>query len=95
MGNVAGDNTTYRNMCLDRECMEKLVGVVTKFPENASIKRNAIWAMSNLLRGKPFPQWYQIAKGIPVLKLVLADNHFGEALIDALWGISWTSGTKV
>jgi len=25
----------------------------------------------------------------------LADNHFGEALIDALWGISWTSESYI
>lgn len=79
-------------MCLDRDAMEKLVQVFQKFFDNPSIKRNTVWAMSNLLRGKPVPQWNQISKGLPVLKQVLAETQFGEALIDALWGISWTSG---
>jgi len=79
-------------MCLERESMDKLVTVVLNYPGNASIKRNAIWAMSNLLRGKPIPQWHQISKGVPVFKQIIAEAHFGEALIDALWGISWASG---
>ena len=72
--------------------MEKLVLVFHKFVENQSIKRNTVWAMSNLLRGKPVPQWNQISAGIPVIKQVITETQFGEALIDALWAVSWTSG---
>ena len=92
LGNIAGDNTGYRNMCLSKGATDKLVAAIAKFPANPSLKRNGVWALSNLVRGKPIPQWDQISIGVAVFRNVIAEAKFDEALIDALWGISWASG---
>ena len=48
--------------------------------------------MSNLLRGKPGPDWNKIAAGALALTQILVMNLSEDELIDALWGLSYASG---
>jgi len=68
------------------------VKVLHKSTFHSDLQRNTVWAMSNLVRGKPTPDWDHIKLGILAFVQVLKIPQFDEAVIDALWGISWSSG---
>lgn len=52
--------------------------------------RNATWAVSNLCRGKPQPDFAVVRPVLPVLaKLIMTKDH--EVLTDAFWALSYLS----
>jgi len=72
--------------------MDRLLTVLVKSQFHTSLQRNAIWAMSNLVRSKPTPPWQDIYKGVIAFIQILTIEEFDEVFIDALWAISWVSG---
>ena len=55
------------------------------------IKRNCIWCISNLCRGKPQVDLYYIEPALPALSRVLQIETDDECLTDACWAVSYLS----
>ena len=59
------------------------------FPK-VSIIRNATWALSNLCRGRPIPNWNEVVLALPTLsRLITVDDQ--DTLADACWTLSYLS----
>lgn len=55
-----------------------------------SMRRNIIWTISNLCRGKPQPSFHLVASAIPVIASLLKVDD-DEVLTDACWALSYLS----
>eukprot|EP00438_Fugacium_kawagutii_P009672 Skav216988 [mRNA] locus=scaffold594:237830:242904:- [translate_table: standard] len=66
MGNVAGDCVPLRDLCLQNDLLEVILRIMQS-SSKLSCQRNAVWAVSNLCRGRPKPQLQQLRPAIPVL----------------------------
>jgi len=54
------------------------------------MRRNIIWTISNLCRGKPQPKFRLISAAIPIIaSLLIVDDD--EVLTDACWALSYLS----
>jgi importin subunit alpha-6/7 len=90
LGNIAGDNTKYRDFLLsETPCLNNVLMNI-KEPANESLLRNVTWSLSNLCRGKPKPQLAHIKPAFPALRhlLSIADE---EVVTDACWALSYVS----
>eukprot|EP00475_Leptophrys_vorax_P033887 TRINITY_DN539_c0_g1_i1.p1 TRINITY_DN539_c0_g1~~TRINITY_DN539_c0_g1_i1.p1 ORF type:complete len:534 (-),score=177.11 TRINITY_DN539_c0_g1_i1:116-1717(-) len=89
LGNIAGDSPSSRDMLLEMGIMGPLLSVCDPSCKITTL-RNATWALSNLCRGKPQPEFDQIAPALPVLCNLLQMRD-DEILIDACWALSYIS----
>lgn len=90
LGNIAGDDTKYRDMLLSQtQCLNNVLMNI-KQPANESLLRNVTWSLSNLCRGKPKPKLEHIKIAFPALRhlLSIADE---EVVTDACWALSYVS----
>lgn len=55
-----------------------------------SLRRNVVWAISNLCRGKPAPPFESIKQAIPVL-VGLLEATDANVITDACWALSYIS----
>jgi len=53
--------------------------------------RNASWALSNLCRGRPQPQYNLVRRAIPSLIKVLIENDKEDIITDICWALSYLS----
>lgn len=90
LGNIAGDSPECRDVVLDYGVLEPLLYVLST-SVRLTLTRNAIWALSNLCRGKnPPPDFSKVEKCLPILaKLMFHDDV--EVLGDAVWAVSYLS----
>jgi len=91
MANVAGTSITYRDMCLEKGCMEKLIQI-ERSSTSASIIKNTVYSISNLLHGQPLPGDKIIASALPILHEHISDVYSEETLTEAVWGLCYISG---
>jgi importin subunit alpha-1 len=89
LGNIAGDSPRSRDMLLHLGIMQPLLAVCDPSCKMTTL-RNATWALSNLCRGKPQPEFEFIAPALPVLCNLLQTKD-DEILIDACWALSYIS----
>ncbi|KAL1526698.1 hypothetical protein AB1Y20_015398 [Prymnesium parvum] len=97
LGNIAGDCPRLRDIVLQHGAMERVLGLVQATATSGDMTplRNACWALSNLVRGKPQPSKSYIALAVPMLArlLMLSDE---ELLVDVCWALSYvTDGDNV
>lgn len=90
LGNIAGDSADCRDHVLDNGILTPLLQLLSK-ATRLSMTRNAVWALSNLCRGKsPPPEFTKVAPCLPVLAHFL--NHTdSDVLADACWALSYLS----
>jgi len=88
LGNIAGDSPAFRDMVLDAGVLPLMLEILNN-SSNISILRQAVWAISNLLRGKPPPSLEQVAPACGPLVRILADEKDTEVLSDTCWGLSY------
>lgn len=92
LGNIAGDSYECRDLVLKCGAIEPLVALIR--PEaKVSMIRNATWAVSNLCRGKPQPDFRFLAPAVPKLAQLLHSTD-DEVLADACWALSYLSDDK-
>jgi len=130
LGNIAGDGTNARDICLEKGVLERLMrlaadhqalsslptavplgrrvaassssgGTVSASSSRAlsavscnslplSFSRNLVWTVSNLVRGKPQPQWHRVSCVVPVVLQFLSCPDL-EVLTDSCWALSYLS----
>ena len=83
VGNIAADSAPERDMLLEFGCLQGLISCLNtpnKFKDTANI----LWAISNLCRKKPLPNYEVIKPGIAIMLQELKINK-AYPLVDILW----------
>jgi len=89
VGNIACDYLNLRDHVLNCGALEPLLRQLNE-SNTLSLLRNATWALSNLCRGKPSPDYLLVSKALPTL-LRLLNYQDEEVLIEACWALSYLS----
>lgn len=95
LGNVAGDCSNLRDVVLSHGALEQLISLIQNAASLGHLVplRNACWALSNLLRGKPAPDHSYVVAAFPVLaRLLLLDDT--DLLVDVCWAVSSVSDSS-
>jgi len=90
IGNIAGDSPQFRNMILKLGGLDPLLYIIDNSKNKNTIKHGT-WAVSNLCRGRPLPDFDLVKKAIPTLSRVMQEEVDPEVLTDAAWAISYLS----
>ena len=92
IGNIAGDCAAMRDLVLANGATERVLAMVegTAVMGQMGPLRNAVWALSNLMRGKPQPALQFVSQAIPTLaKLLMIQDD--EVLMDTCWALSYVT----
>ncbi|XP_077335503.1 importin subunit alpha-5 [Lithobates pipiens] len=90
LGNIAGDSTVCRDYVLDCNILPPLLQLLSK-QNRLTMTRNAVWALSNLCRGKnPPPDFAKVSPCLNVLSWLLFVSDT-DVLADACWALSYLS----
>uniref|UniRef100_A0A3Q1GXS1 Importin subunit alpha n=1 Tax=Acanthochromis polyacanthus TaxID=80966 RepID=A0A3Q1GXS1_9TELE len=90
LGNIAGDSAVCRDYVLNCNILPPLLMLLTK-STRLTMTRNAVWALSNLCRGKnPPPAFEKVSPCLPVLSRLLFSSD-PDLLADACWALSYLS----
>lgn len=90
IGNIAGDSSDCRDYVIDQGILTPLLQVLSR-TSRLSMTRNAVWALSNLCRGKcPPPDFAKVSPALPVLSRLLFHSD-ADVLADACWALSYLS----
>ncbi|KAK7886631.1 hypothetical protein WMY93_026252 [Mugilogobius chulae] len=90
LGNIAGDNAECRDYVLDCGILPSLQQLLDK-STRLTTTRNAVWALSNLCRGKnPPPDFNKVSPCLSILSRLLFSSD-PDVLADACWALSYLS----
>ncbi|XP_064838934.1 importin subunit alpha-7 isoform X2 [Oncorhynchus masou masou] len=90
LGNIAGDSAVCRDYVLNCNILPPLLMLLTK-STRLTMTRNAVWALSNLCRGKsPPPVFEKVSPCLQVLSRLLFSSD-SDLLADACWALSYLS----
>ena len=74
-------------MILKYNGIDPLIKIIEN-TNNKNTVKHGTWALSNLCRGRPLPQYELVKSAIPILAKVLMTNSEYEVLTDAAWSLS-------
>lgn len=92
VGNIAGDCPRLRDIVLASGAADSVINMIESTAQLGQIGplRNAVWALSNMVRGKPQPSATHVAKFVPVLaRLLLVPDE--EVHVDTCWALSYAT----
>jgi importin subunit alpha-1 len=89
LGNIAGDSPQCRDLLLSLGIVGPMMAQINQ-DARASMLRNATWALSNLCRGKPQPDFNTVRPLIPCFVHLLGMED-DEVVTDACWALSYLS----
>jgi importin subunit alpha-6/7 len=87
IGNVAGEDAALRNVCLGESCLLALLQLLTEDDLSPSLQRSVAWALSNMCRGAPTPDFAYIGPILPTLAHLLKSGD-KQVAVDALWSFA-------
>ncbi|XP_050296659.1 importin subunit alpha-7 [Anthonomus grandis grandis] len=92
LGNIAGDSPGCRDHVLDSGILMPLLQLLEESTSTRlTMKRNAVWALSNLCRGKnPPPDFAKVSPCLHILARLLFHTD-PDVLSDACWALSYLS----
>jgi importin subunit alpha-1 len=90
IANVAGDSPKTRDLMISLHCLKPLAEIALKKCEKTSILRNVAYALSNLCRGKPPPDFEAVSLAMPALAHLLGHTD-ADVLKDTCWCFSYLS----
>eukprot|EP00934_Nitzschia_sp_Nitz4_P000438 Nitzschia sp. Nitz4//scaffold301_size22573//11579//13331//NITZ4_008554-RA/size22573-augustus-gene-0.6-mRNA-1//1//CDS//3329547016//438//frame0 len=90
LGNIAGDNTQFRDILLNQGIVEPLVLNLVQ-PASMGLLNNVTWTLSNLCRRKPSPDLSFLAPAIGPLAELLFKEVSVDVRVDAVWALSYLS----
>lgn len=91
LGNIAGDCPMTRDCVLKSGALVKIANVLDNAQSGTPFMRNCSWALSNLCRGKPTPDFDLVKRAIPSLTKVITENDSEEIITDISWALSYLS----
>lgn len=97
LGNIAGDSHYNRDLILKLGGLAELIRVVEN-TSNPNIFKQGGWAIANLCRGTPRPNYEAVKNSVPVLARVLKEESVVDEDIvsDCCWALSYlTDGGKL
>jgi len=86
-GNITGDSAQLRDVILQTSGLGRLLKVMGDSPR-PSLAKVTIWAVSNLCRGKPAPEYAVVRLALPYLSAMILGLEDKDVLKDCLWAIS-------
>lgn len=97
LGNITGDSPECRDDVLRQGILIPLLTIMTNILSEKtqvsapSLMSNATWALSNLCRGRPRPDFKQLCDALPVLHELIRTAHKREKeiLVDACWAVAY------
>lgn len=90
LGNIAGDGPKCRDYVIDEGMLPPLIDFIES-SQKIAMTRNAVWALSNLCRGKnPPPDFERVKICLPLLSKLLYSND-ADLLADTCWALSYLS----
>ncbi len=90
VGNLAGDSPGLRDQLIDSGGVDAVIHFINN-TENRNNLIQAVWALSNICRGTPLPDYTKISKAVPVMCKIVSLNILDEQnLSDCLWAISYS-----
>lgn len=78
-------------MVISSGAITPIATILDKGSPGTSLVRNASWALSNLVRGRPIPDFNKVKRAVPSLCKVLMENDHEDILIDVCWALSYIS----
>lgn len=91
LGNIAGDCPMTRDQVLKSGALTIIAQVLDGAQSGTTFLRNCSWALSNLCRGKPTPDYELVKRAIPSLIKVITENDSEEIITDISWALSYLS----
>lgn len=89
LGNLAGDGAKTRDLVIAAGAIEPICKHLVLLNLKTMECRNASWALANLCRGKPSPNFAKIKPAVGVLAKVVIENDLEEVLVDVCWALSY------
>lgn len=90
LGNIGGDAAHCRDLILQNKGLSALIRAVQESSKPSLLKIGS-WAISNLCRGKPSPEYSQVQEALPLLAQLTIESNDTEMLSDCLWALSHLS----
>lgn len=94
IGNIATDTTLSRNAIIRQGGIENMIFATQNAP-NEYIFNHCIWALSNICRGSPLPEYKNIKTALFFLVETLVSEKISDedTLSDTIWAIAYNMNT--
>ena len=75
LGNLAGESPLLRDYVIEQDAVQPICKFLLSCDPGSKHTKNASWALSNLCRKRPAPDYLKIKLTVPVLIKTLVENE--------------------
>jgi len=87
LANLSGESLMFRDDILKRGVVAKLEYLLNTTTGSSDCAATVVWLISNLCRGKPFPDFPSIAPFLPYLQVFIKNNEDEEVQLNCMWAL--------